>query len=447
MGNKHPDCCDVCLSTNVVVTTKLEATGRRNDSWPYIWFCLNCGAYVGCHVGTYEPLGHLAHDTRRYLRKKAHAVFDQIWMNGLMSRDRCYQWLGEQLSVDTPVHIGILTTAQLARTVSICREFLSLKSKKVEKERRKKMQAYDGSANGMQYNPESGVEKIAPIDPISEAGRAAITQKISEAMDAHVIRANNEQFRSHLGMSLIGAPCDRFLWYHFRWFAGEEHSARELRLFNVGHRAEPIIRAELRAIGVVFLDSVDVDGRQITVSSLGGHYGGSCDGVFTAPRYGLYEPTLLEIKTSKTGSEFSGLAKNRMPKGKPQHYIQNSCYGRALNIRYCLYICENKNDSDRYVELVELDFKLAEEHEKRALNIIQTTFPPERISEKPEFYVCKMCSMSKICHGNAAPIPNCRNCANAIPSDEGQWYCGQFSQTIPKEFWAKGCPHHKPLAR
>jgi hypothetical protein len=309
------------------------------------------------------------------------------------------------------------------------------------------MNANDVNVSAPQFKQALDAEKIAPIDPTSEAGRAAITTKISDAMDACVVREYSEPFRSHLGMSVIGSPCDRYLWYHFRWFAGASHSARELRLFNVGHRMEPIMRAELRAIGVNFLDSVDVNGKQITVSSLGGHYGGSCDGVFTAPRYGLYEPTLLECKTSKTGSEFTGLSTKKMATGKPQHYVQNSSYGRALNIKYCLYIVENKNDSSRYVELVELDFRVAEEHEKRALNIIKAVVPPERVSNKAEFYICKMCSMSAICHGNAAPVPNCRNCSHAIPADEGQWYCGNYAQTIPKEYWAKGCPQHDPLPR
>ncbi|MFZ1074790.1 MAG: zinc-finger-containing protein [Minisyncoccia bacterium] len=134
---EQPTQCDLCHSENILLTTKYEATGRRNDAWPYIWFCNNCGAYVGCHVGTYSPLGHLAHDRRRFMRKQAHDVMDQIWLNGLMSRDRCYQWIGEQLGEPDPIHIGMLTTSQLHKVIQICREYLQLKAKKIEKERRK----------------------------------------------------------------------------------------------------------------------------------------------------------------------------------------------------------------------------------------------------------------------------------------------------------------------
>ncbi|MFZ1074791.1 MAG: hypothetical protein WAN50_00225 [Minisyncoccia bacterium] len=294
---------------------------------------------------------------------------------------------------------------------------------------------------------QSFAEKVEPIDPSTAYGRDAIATKLQQAMDEQVVRQYSEPFRSHLGMSLIGAECDRMLWYHFRWFRGEAFSARELRLFNDGHNTEPLIRAELRAIGVEFLDTVDVDGKQITVSLLQGHYGGSCDGVFIAPRFGLYEPTLLEVKTSKTGAEFTNLVKKKMASVKPRHYLQNSCYGKALGIKYCLYIAKNKNDSTYYVELVELDWQQADNMERRALNVIQSQTPPERLSEQPSFYVCKMCKLAGICHGNDVPVPNCRNCANAHPTNNEQWYCDQFQQTIPKDYLPKGCPHHRPLPR
>lgn len=263
----------------------------------------------------------------------------------------------------------------------------------------------------------------------------------------HIKQQFEEPFRSHLGMSLIGSECERFLWYHFRWFQRNEVTARKYRLFSVGHRTEPLVRAELRAIGVQFLDTVDVDGKQITVSSVQGHYGGSCDGVFVAPRYGLYVPTLLEVKTSKTGADFSNLAKKKMATTKPTHFIQNSCYGKALKIHYCLYIAENKNDSDRYVELVKLDWTLAEQHEQKAFKIIGSQTPPSRISEKETFYLCKMCSMRGVCHGNEVPQPNCRNCQHAVPVEEGAWYCNHWQAHIPKVYWIQGCPQHLPLPR
>ncbi len=285
------------------------------------------------------------------------------------------------------------------------------------------------------------------VDPSTDWGRADIVTKLSDAMDAHVIAQRNEPFRSHLGASVMGSECDRYLWYHFRWFKKAIHSARMLRLFNTGFNYEPRIRAELVAIGCKFLDTVDVDGKQISVSALAGHAGGSCDGVFIAPQYGLTVPTLLEGKTSGTGAGFNELATKRVAKAKPMHFIQQSIYGRLLGIKFCLYVVTNKNDDDRYLELVELDWQLADEQIERARRVIVSPDPPERISNNPAFFICKMCTAHKVCHGGEVPIPNCRNCKNATPVEDAQWHCGHWNQIIPKEHLIKGCPMHEALPR
>ena len=281
------------------------------------------------------------------------------------------------------------------------------------------------------------------IDLTTDYGRATIAQKIEYALDEATVAQFDESFRSHLGASIIGEECWRYLWYHFRWFKAEKHDARQLRLFN----EEPLVRAELRAIGVEFLDNVDVDGKQISVSELDGHFGGSCDGVFIAPKYGLHTPTLLEVKTSGTGAGFNDLAKKRTRAAKPRHFIQQSVYGRLLNIHYALYFVKNKNDSSRYLDIVELDWSVADEQIGKAFAIIRSQEPPERISLKPEFFICKMCAMNGICHKGAVPVPNCRNCKNATPVPGGRWHCAHFNDLIPKEYLIQGCPQHTPLPR
>jgi hypothetical protein len=51
--------------------------------------------------------------------------------------------------------------------------------------------------------------------------------------DAH------QGFRLHLGASLIGKPCERSLWYDFRWTTVAQHPGRLLRLFETGQLEEP----------------------------------------------------------------------------------------------------------------------------------------------------------------------------------------------------------------
>ena len=44
--------------------------------------------------------------------------------------------------------------------------------------------------------------------------------------------------RAHLGASLLGHPCDRYLWLMFRWAVIEKFDGRILRLFQRGQREE-----------------------------------------------------------------------------------------------------------------------------------------------------------------------------------------------------------------
>ena len=61
-----------------------------------------------------------------------------------------------------------------------------------------------------------------------------------------------ESPRGHLGCSLLGHPCERWLWLSFRWAVKEQFPGRILRLFRRGHNEEATIIKDLEAIGVKF---------------------------------------------------------------------------------------------------------------------------------------------------------------------------------------------------
>lgn len=277
--------------------------------------------------------------------------------------------------------------------------------------------------------------------------RRTIADRIKERMDQYAIETAGDGYRDHLGASVIGNECQRYIWYHFRWFKKEIHSARMHRIFNVGHVTEKTIRQVLIACGAVFLDKVDTEGEQLRFSGIGGHFGGSVDGVFVWPEIGLTDPIILEVKSSKTGSPFNELAKKEVGGAKPQHFAQQSVYGQAFSIRNALYVAYNKNDSDLYIEVVDLDWTRADEMRNRAQHIITTTFPPARVSSKPTFFLCKMCTMWGICHANDPVTPNCRNCKHASAADNAEWFCAKHNGTIPHDFIPQGCNQHEPLPR
>ena len=68
-------------------------------------------------------------------------------------------------------------------------------------------------------------------------------------------------WRAHLGASLIGTPCERAIWYSFRWASRARHTGRLLRLFETGNLAEARFVADLRRIGVTVLDLDPATGR------------------------------------------------------------------------------------------------------------------------------------------------------------------------------------------
>lgn len=83
-----------------------------------LWACSPCGAWVGVHRRTNEPLGELADRETRQARMDAHDAFDPLWQSGRMSRGEAYLWLQEQLGL-TPgeCHIGRFTVEQCQAVV------------------------------------------------------------------------------------------------------------------------------------------------------------------------------------------------------------------------------------------------------------------------------------------------------------------------------------------
>lgn len=66
----------------------------RGNSYGMVWLCDPCGAWVGCHGNTDEPLGRLANKELREWKQKAHAAFDPLWKRKLAQRqakDREYK--------------------------------------------------------------------------------------------------------------------------------------------------------------------------------------------------------------------------------------------------------------------------------------------------------------------------------------------------------------------
>lgn len=92
-------------------------------SYGYIYLCRPCGAWVGCHPNTMQPLGTLANAELRQWRNHAHASFDVLWRGprAKMKRQEAYAWLAEKLNLTKEeCHIGLFTIEQCKRVVQVC---------------------------------------------------------------------------------------------------------------------------------------------------------------------------------------------------------------------------------------------------------------------------------------------------------------------------------------
>lgn len=236
--------------------------------------------------------------------------------------------------------------------------------------------------------------------------------------------------RPHLGASLIGHACERYLWLTFRWVGTKKHSGRMLRLFETGQLEEARLIANLRRIGVEVHD-VQPDGRQWRVSALGGHFSGSMDGACVGLPEAPKTWHVLEFKTHNEKS-FNTLTKDGVLKAKPQHYAQMQTYMGLTGMERAMYMAVNKNTDEIYTERVDFDPVEFAKLMARAERVINAAEPPLRCSNDPSWWLCKMCDFYGHCHGDDAPAVNCRTCAHSTPETDGdgRWTCRHLETEI-----------------
>ena len=332
------------------------------------------------------------------------------------------------------------------------------------------------------------------IDLSGPGAQKLLAERIANDLNDYTAKLYDDGHRNHLGASMIGDECARKLWYNFRWVLtqsfidtkGVDQKGRMMRLFNRGHKEEFRFVEWLRGMGFIVEEFeptsrlfyrvednkycvaeaapeggnnelyVEVTGdvahqeraaafgvkrKQLRISGVNGHYGGSLDAIITFPAiYGSFR-MLGEFKTSGQ-KYFEKLKEETVIRAKPEHYAQMCSYGERYKLDYALYLCVNKDTDEIYPEIVKLDPQHALRMTERAHSIINSPVPLKRLSENSAYYKCKFCSFAPVCHGQAPYDKNCRSCTYAQPVENGEWFCHRFANIIPKDFIKKGCDAH-----
>lgn len=252
--------------------------------------------------------------------------------------------------------------------------------------------------------------------------------------------------RDHLGASILGHECDRYLWLSFRWATPKRLDGRALRLLERGKREELWLIDELRALGVQ-VHPTDDRGRQHRVQW--GHVGGSCDFVCV----GLIEaPDVWHVGEAKTSNakQFARLVEEGLRRAKPDHYTQMQVYMHGLGIDWALYIAVCKDDDRIYTERVAYVVDDAVEAVSRAQAIVAMPLPPKPQGDAM-FPPCMLtskdgtqwpCQFHGQCWKGGIPSRSCRTCVSSTPLPDGTWHCEHHDKMLSASEQREACPEH-----
>lgn len=294
-------------------------------------------------------------------------------------------------------------------------------------------------------------------------------------------RARKEPRRTYLGLSGIGRKCDRQIWYDFRWASPRQFDPRHLRRAQTGHVWEARTIEALKTSGIEFYDPPD--GHQFEVSLFGGliagHFDGLCLGVPEAPK----SPHLFEHKAIvscryewddeytepygpkrefnwKFPGKFWRLMRDGVEVAIPTFYAQLQAYMGTMRAKgptgkpfwqefglpkapdRAWFVAVNTDVDIYYDERIYYRPKFARALVKRAMDIVNSSRPPERYSENPNDWECKFCEHRETCHAGAEFVKSCRTCLFAeVSTDSEQWRCGLTAVRL-QEF--KPCHRWEP---
>lgn len=249
--------------------------------------------------------------------------------------------------------------------------------------------------------------------------------------------------REHLGASVIGHHCNRHLWYSFRWANPEVFDGRILRLFDTGHREEERVAGDLIAAGVNLQTFDPETGRQWLFSWLGGHFGGSCDGIGD----GFPEaPKTLHVFEAKSVNKkwLATLKKKGVKDAQPKHWSQMQMYMHGAKLKRAFYVSCCKDNDELYVERIVYDKAAADALLAKAKMVVFSPEPLEKITDDPSSHLCTFCPHRSICQFETVDDlrRNCRTCLSSTPREDGSWWCDEYDTKLTLEDQRAGCKSH-----
>ena len=229
-----------------------------------------------------------------------------------------------------------------------------------------------------------------------------------EAMDAAMVaRQHTMPRREYLGMSAIGHPCSRKLWYDLNSPVREVFDAATLKRFEGGHAGEATMIVRLRLVEGITLLDVDPDtGRQWEYKDLGGRFCGHMDGAIHGLRQAPSTWHCYEHKQTNEKKQTT-LARLKASKGEKDalqawdetYYAQAVVYMHYSGLTRHYLTCSSPGERATVSVRTDADPAHAARLRDKAERILSARAPLARISNDPSWFQCSWCGHHARCHG------------------------------------------------
>ncbi len=240
---------------------------------------------------------------------------------------------------------------------------------------------------------------IIPPQAIGDPTLDAIDRALEE-MDAQ------EPRRAYLGMSAIGHPCGRKLWYDYHRPMPRRIPAKGLRAIEDGHRGEDLMAERLRMVPGITLYTADPEtGDQVAFSDhddrFGGHADGMILGILQAPKsWHVWEHKVCNEKKHEKLNELKRTEgeKSALREWDPVYYAQAVLYMHYSGVNRHYLTCDTPGGRASTSVRTSADPIHAAELIAKAKRILDARAPLARLSNDPAWWQCRFCDRHAECH-------------------------------------------------
>lgn len=202
--------------------------------------------------------------------------------------------------------------------------------------------------------------------------------------------------RNYLGMSSIGEPCARKLWYKLN--GRQEHfDCGTLWRFEDGHRTEDLVVARLKQLPFI---TIEGEQTELGTGRFKGHVDGFITGLVQAPKTKhVFEVKCVNEKKFKELQDLIRDEKTALKRWDETYYGQAMlyCYYSGLTRHYL--VCATAGGRDMCAVRTDANEAHALQLIDKAQKIIDSKQPPERVSgARKDFFLCRWCKFNEECY-------------------------------------------------